>query len=72
MDEGTQEYYCTYMFSVDDVRQSGEVMIFDKGNRFEEIQAALLGQQVTVRYDPSDCAESIVEETEISGWKLVS
>jgi hypothetical protein len=29
-----------------------------------------VGEQVTVRYDPSDCTKSIIEETHINGWKV--
>jgi Protein of unknown function (DUF3592) len=65
-----QTYYCTYLFSVDGARQAGQVTITDKPNRLEEIKAALVGEQVTVRYDPSDCTRSIIEETQINGWKV--
>jgi hypothetical protein len=65
-----QTYYCTYLFSVDGARQAGQVTITDKPNRLEEIKAALVGEQVTVRYDPSDCTKSIIEETRINGWKV--
>jgi|HubBroStandDraft_5_1064220.scaffolds.fasta_scaffold138230_2 hypothetical protein len=65
-----QTYYCTYLFSVDGARQAGQVTITDKPNRLEEIRVALVGEQVTVRYDPSDCTKSIIEETHINGWKV--
>lgn len=72
LDEGTQTYYCLYMFSVDDARQAGELQIWDKPNRLEEVKAALVGKAVTVRYDPNDCTKSIIEETQVDGWSLRS
>jgi hypothetical protein len=58
------------MFSVDGVRQGGELRFSNKPGRLEEIKAALVGKQITVRYDARDCTKSMVEETSIGGWKL--
>lgn len=70
MDEGLQEYCCIYMFTVDGARQAGEVRVSDRPNRLEEIKRALVGQQVTVKYAPHDCTNSIIEETTINGWTV--
>jgi hypothetical protein len=69
-DEGSQLYCCIYMSSVDGARQAGELQLWDKPNRLEEIKTAVVGQQVTVRYDPIDCTKSIIEETRVNGWSL--
>ena len=68
--EGTQDYSCAYMFTVDGVRQGGEIRFSDKPGRLDAIKATLVGEQVTVRYDAHDCTKSMVEETSIGGWKL--
>jgi Protein of unknown function (DUF3592) len=68
--KGAQEYGCAYMYSVDDVRQGGELKIVDKPNKLDEIKSALVGKQITVRYDAHDCTKSIVEETTINGWRV--
>jgi hypothetical protein len=68
--EGSQEYSCAYMFSVDGVRQGGELRFSNKPGRLEEIKAALVGKQITVRYDAHDCTKSMVEEPVINGWKV--
>jgi hypothetical protein len=68
--EGSQEYSCAYTFSVDGVRQGGEIRFSNKPGRLEEIKAALVGKQITVRYDARDCTKSMLEQTSIQGWKL--
>jgi len=70
LEKGTQFYCATYLFSVDGARQAGQVMISGQPGLLEEIKAALVGQQVTVRYDPQDCTQSILEETQINGWNV--
>jgi Protein of unknown function (DUF3592) len=70
VDRGVQTYVCVYLFSVDDARQGGELYVYESENRLDELKAALVGQPVTVRYDPDDCTKSVVEETHINGWKL--
>ncbi|HEY6337480.1 MAG TPA: DUF3592 domain-containing protein [Candidatus Sulfotelmatobacter sp.] len=69
-DKRMRQYRCVYLFSVDGVRQAGEVAIWDRTDRLEEIKAAVVGQEVNVRYDPSDCTKSILEETSINGWNV--
>jgi hypothetical protein len=69
-EDGFQDYICIYLFTVDDARQAGELCFSARQNRLEEIKGALVGQQVTVRYDPNDCTNSIVEDKRINGWKV--
>jgi len=70
VDEGMQSYQCSYIFWVDDARQGGSFEVFDKRGRLEEIRAGLIGESVTVRYNPSDCTQSIVEGSQIKGWNI--
>jgi hypothetical protein len=55
IDDGMQTYQCLYIFSVDDARQGGFFQVFDKPGRLEAIRADLVGESVTVKYNPSDC-----------------
>jgi hypothetical protein len=68
--DGSQAYVCVYMFSVDDVRQAGELCFYGGQNQLEAIKRDLIGQQVIVRYDPNDCTNSIVEDNRVNGWKV--
>jgi hypothetical protein len=68
--EGSQLYSAAYMFSVEGVRQGGELRFSNKPNRLDEIKEALVGKQITVRYDTHDCTKSLVEESTINGWKV--
>ncbi len=68
--EGSQMYSFAYMYSVDGVRQGGELRFANKPGRLDQIKEALVGKQITVRYDAGDCTKSLVEETVINGWKV--
>lgn len=70
IDEGSQEYICTYAYSVKGTRQGGSFKFLDRLGRFEEIRAALVGEVIFVLYDPCDHTKSIVEESRIKGWEI--
>lgn len=70
VDEGWQTYNCTYTFWVTDARQAGSFGLHGKRGRLEEIETAIVGETVKIRYNPSNCAESIVAESRIKGWDV--
>jgi Protein of unknown function (DUF3592) len=70
VDEGSQEYTCTYVYSVNGTRQVGSFKFLDRPGRIEEIKAALVGEVISVMYDPRDCTKSIVEESRIKRWEV--
>lgn len=70
IDEGSQEYICTYLYSVDGTRQGGSFKFLDRRGRLEEVRAALVGEVITVRYNPRDWTKSIVEESRVKDWDI--
>jgi hypothetical protein len=70
VDEGSQEYLCTYLYSVNGTQQGGSFKFLDRPGRLEEIRAALVGLTISVMYNPGDVSQSIVEESRIKGWDV--
>lgn len=70
LDEGTQSYCCVYIFRVDDARQGGVFAIHEKPRLLSEIQTALIGLPVTVSYNPVDCTDCRIEESQLLGYKI--
>jgi hypothetical protein len=69
-EDGRQSYYFIYIFRVDDVRQGGTFVIWEKSRRLKEMQDALVGLPVTVRYNPEDCTDCRVEESRLLGYEV--
>ena len=70
VDEGSQEYICTYLYSVNGTRQAGSFKFLARQGRFEEIRTALVGEVITVRFNPRNHTKSIVEESRIKDWDV--
>jgi len=69
-EDGLQTYYCTYIFRVDGVRQGGVFAISERTRLLNELQRALVGQAVTVRYNPNDCTECRIEESSLRDYTV--
>jgi hypothetical protein len=69
-ENGRQTYYCTYLFRVDGVRQGGVFAVWGKDRQLKEIQNVLKGYAVTVTYNPEDCTECRIEESQILGFSV--
>jgi|SRR5580692_11752852 hypothetical protein len=65
-----QDYTCSYLYEVDGARQGGSFIVWNPSASLEQLNAALVGKTVDVKYNPEDCTESMIDASSINGWRV--
>lgn len=65
-----QNYDCSYVYEVDGARQGGSFIIWNANAGLDQVQAAVVGKSVIVKYSPQDCTQSMIAANSINGWKV--
>src|SRR5579863_4641351 len=65
-----QDYTCSYVYEVDGARQGGSFIVWNANASVEELNAALVGKTLDVRYNPEDCTQSMINTNSINGWRV--
>jgi|SRR5579872_2109340 len=63
------DYICSYVYEVDGARQGGSFLIYPPNASEDQINAALVGKMVNVKYSPKDCTQSQIDTDSINGWR---
>jgi|SRR5579862_5855932 len=64
------DYICSYVYEVDGARQGGSFLIYHPNATEEQINTALVGTAVDVKYSPEDCTQSQIDANSINGWRV--
>jgi uncharacterized protein DUF3592 len=65
-----QDYTCSYVYEVDGARQGGSFIVWNANASLEQLNAALVGKTLDVRYNPEDCTQSMINTNSINGWRV--
>jgi Protein of unknown function (DUF3592) len=65
-----RDYICSYLYEVDGARQGGSFIVWNPNASLDQLNAALVGRTVNVRYNPEDCSQSMIVANSIDGWKV--
>jgi hypothetical protein len=65
-----QNYICSYLYEVDGARQGGSFIVWNPNASLDQLNAALVGRTVNVRYNSEDCTQSMIDANSIDGWKV--